>query len=115
MFLSRGHAPAVAGKGQVRLDEHGPCRREIIRKALPALGLKTDLIYHGVQREIFVAPLAKNTQAYLRGEHTNLNWFDRPASDLFGAFRERWLLPRAQRDQRYREFLRESYRIWHRF
>lgn len=89
-------------------------RREIIRKALPALGLKTDLIYHGVQREIFVAPLARNTQQFLRGEHQRLQWYGRPASDLFESFRERWLLPRAQRDQRYRDFKRENYRIWHR-
>lgn len=89
-------------------------RREIIRKALPALGLKTDLIYHGVKREIFVAPLAHNTPAFLRGEHSRLRWFHRPAENLIAAFRERWLLPRAQRDLRYREFSRENYRIWNR-
>ncbi|RME59135.1 DUF4338 domain-containing protein [Candidatus Parcubacteria bacterium] len=89
-------------------------RREIIRKALPALGLKRDLIYHGVQREIFVAPLAHNTREFLRGEHSRLRWFHRPAADLFEAFRERWLLPRALRDARYREFSRDSYRLWHR-
>ncbi len=89
-------------------------RREIIRKALPELGLKTDLIYHGVQREVFVAPLAQNTREFLRGEHQRLRWFHRPAADLFEAFRERWLLPRARRDARYREFSRESYRLWHR-
>ena len=89
-------------------------RREVIRKTLPALGLKTDLIYHGVEREIFVAPLAHNTRGFLRGEHSRLRWFHRSAADLFEAFRERWLLPRAQRDSRYREFSRESYRIWRR-
>jgi hypothetical protein len=89
-------------------------RREIIRKTLPALGLKTDLIYHGVQREIFVAPLAHNTRDFLQGEHSRLRWFHRSAADLFESFRERWLLPRAQRDQRYRDFLRESYRLWQR-
>jgi len=89
-------------------------RREIIRKALPALGLKTDLIYHGIKREIFIAPLARNTREFLCGEHSRLRWFHRPAADLFEAFRERWLLPRAHRDPRYRDFKRESYRIWHR-
>lgn len=89
-------------------------RREIIRKALPALGLNPNLVYHGVQREIFVAPLAHNTQAFLCGEHTHLRWFSRPIADLFEAFRNRWLLPRAQRDHRYRDFRRENYRIWNR-
>jgi hypothetical protein len=34
--------------------------------------------------------------------------------DLFGWFRERWLLPRAARDDSYRSFEAESYRLWHR-
>lgn len=89
-------------------------RRELVRKALPLLGLSRELVYHGVQREIFAAPLARNTLAFLRGEHQRLQPFARTAAELFAWFRERWLLPRAARDNRYREFEAESYRLWSR-
>lgn len=87
-------------------------RRELIRKALPLLGLSPELMYHGVRREIFAAPLATNAAAFLRGEHQQLSPFQRTAADLFAWFRERWLLPRAARDMRYRSFEPKSYRLW---
>lgn len=89
-------------------------KREILRKALPLIGLSRELVYHGVRREIFVAPLAKNTQAFLRGENQRLNRYGRTADELFVWFRERWLLPRAARDNSYRAFDPETYRLWRR-
>jgi hypothetical protein len=38
--------------------------------------------------------------------------YDWPAADLAEAFKERWLLPRAERKPEYREFRREEYRLW---
>lgn len=87
-------------------------KRELLRKALPLVGLSRELLYHGVKREIFVAPLAENTSAFLRGDHEQLLSYDRTADDLFKWFRERWLLPRAARDDSYRTFNPESYRLW---
>lgn len=87
-------------------------RRELVRKVLPLLGLSRDLVYHGVQREIFVASLASNTKAFLRTEHQRLRSYGRTVEDLFTWFRERWLLPRATRDERYRHFDPGSYRLW---
>lgn len=87
-------------------------RREIVRKTLPLLGLSQNLIYHGVKREIFLAPLAENTAAFLMGDHNRLRYYQRTADDLFDWFRNRWLLPRASRDSRYREFEPETYRLW---
>jgi hypothetical protein len=87
-------------------------RRELVRKALPLLGLSRELVYHGVQREIFVIPLAANSAEFLRGEHQELLSYKRSARDLFGWFRERWLLPRAVSNNRYRTFDPASYRLW---
>jgi hypothetical protein len=87
-------------------------RREVLRKALPLLGLSPDLLYHGVSREIFVVPLASNTREFLRGEEPDVESLVRTAEELFGWFRERWLLPRALRDQSYKLFSPEDYRIW---
>jgi hypothetical protein len=87
-------------------------KRELLRKVLPVLGLSRELVYHGVRREIFVAPLARNAAAFLRGESQRLRPYRRSVSELFEWFRERWLLPRAERDGRYRAFDPESYRLW---
>ena len=87
-------------------------KREVLRKVLPRLGLSPELLYHQVEREVFLVPLAKNSQAFLRGEHNRLRWHDRPAAEIFAWFRGRWLLPRAERDPSYAFFEREAYRLW---
>ena len=87
-------------------------RRELIRKALPLLGLSQELLYHGVKREIFVAPLAANAKAFLRGDDQELHYHAHEVGDLFEWFRKRWLLPRSNRDTRYRSFSPSDYRLW---
>ena len=87
-------------------------RREIVKKSLPKLGLSSEWLYHGVEREIFVIPLAENTRQILRGEDSQPMWHDQAADDLYEWFRERWLVRRVQWDQRYLEFDADSYRIW---
>lgn len=89
-------------------------RRELLRKALPLLGLSPDLVYHGVQREIFAAPLASNSLEFLRGGYDKLQYYDYNIEELFNWFRERWLLPRSWRDKNYLSFNRNSYRLWSR-
>jgi hypothetical protein len=87
-------------------------RREVVRKSLISLGIKSDWTYHGVRREVFVVPLAKNTQEFLRGEHSRLLWLDHPVEDLAVFFRERWLFPRIQNGQSYKSWNREEWRLW---
>ena len=87
-------------------------RRELIRKTLPLLGLSPELLYHGVKREIFVASLAANTTSFLRGDDRCLQWYDYSVDNLFGWFRNRWLLPRAARDKSYQDFDSDAYRLW---
>lgn len=87
-------------------------RREVVRKCLRELGLAADWLYHGIKRQVFVAPLAKNTREFLRGDHSRLFWHHRSTNEIFHSFRNRWLLPRARRNPQYRGFIRESYRLW---
>jgi hypothetical protein len=87
-------------------------RREVVRKCLLSVGLPDALMYHGVQREVFGVPLARNAREFLRGEHSRLQWHKQSASDLFLSFRERWLLPRAARTSEYRDFDPKEYRLW---
>jgi hypothetical protein len=87
-------------------------RREVIRKSLISLGLTSEMVYHGIQREFFVVPVASNAAEYLRGQHIRLRPKTYTVRQIFAHFRERWLLPRADRDHKYRDFEAASYRLW---
>jgi hypothetical protein len=87
-------------------------KREVIRKCLSKIGLSADLIYHGIQREIFAAPLGREAIRFLRGEVSRPCFYDWPVSHLSELFAERWLHSRAERKPGYREYDREHYRIW---
>jgi hypothetical protein len=87
-------------------------RREVLAKCLRKIGLSKNWLVHGVQREVFVVPLASNALPFLRGEQARLLSFDRPASTLIEAFRNRWLLPRAERDDRYQQWTSHEWRLW---
>jgi len=87
-------------------------RREVIGKCLKTLNLSSDWLNHGIQREIYVVPLAENTRNFLQGYDKMLVEVDQSVEDLFAFFRERWLLPRATRDKRYLSYDPESYMLW---
>ncbi|MCS7160830.1 MAG: DUF4338 domain-containing protein, partial [Gemmatales bacterium] len=87
-------------------------RREVVRKVLADLGLSSYLMNHGIRRELFVMPLAQNAREFLRGEHQRLLWFHQPADELAAYFRERWLIPRAKLRPEFRDYCRESFRLW---
>ena len=85
-------------------------RIRVVRKALERLQLPPNLLRHGVRRGVYLAPLAKNTVAFLNGEASKLQWHHRPLGDIVAYWKERWLLPRASRDSSYRDFNSESWR-----
>jgi hypothetical protein len=83
-------------------------RMRTIRQAMNRLGVYGEPLKHGIQREVFVAPLAKNYQEYLRGDHRVPRYFDRPMSDVASYFTERWLLPRSQRISDWKLWTRQN-------
>ncbi|MGH8007283.1 MAG: Druantia anti-phage system protein DruA [Candidatus Binatia bacterium] len=89
-------------------------KREVVLKALSILGLPQALIYHGVRREVFVAPLATNTREFLSGRDPDLSRESRSMREIAEFFHDRWLLPRASWDHRYTSFRADSYALWKR-
>lgn len=88
-------------------------RREVIQKALQAMGLPSRAMrFHGVQREVFLNPLARNSYAYLRGEAEELDFFDDSADDVAAFWRERWAVPRSQRDTSWLAFDPNTWRLY---
>lgn len=87
-------------------------RREVIRKCLSAIGLPSDWVYHGIEREVFVIPLAHNSREFLRGEHSRLRWYRQSEAQMFEYFRDRWMLPRASWDDRFKSWCKDEWTIW---
>ena len=87
-------------------------RREVVKKCLPLLGISSDWVYHGIEREAFVVPLARNSREFLCGTHEQPLWYDLSEADIFEHFRERWMLPRSAKDSRYVEWSRNRWRLW---
>jgi len=74
-----------------------------IRICLEELGLSSDLLKHGILREVYTVPLASNYIEYLIGEAPSPDYYDLPASELIAFFKKRWFIPRAERVKRYRD------------
>jgi hypothetical protein len=87
-------------------------RREVLLKTFGLLGLSPKLMYHGIAREVFVVPLASNTMPFLGGTTDVLETFERPFAELALWWQKRWAVPRARRDESYRRFERQSWRLW---
>ena len=75
------------------------------RVALSALGLKSDMLHHGVQREVFLCKLASNAERILRTGK------GRPRLSTLLTVKEigqlavqRWMLPRSERMTEYRNW-----------
>ncbi len=87
-------------------------RREVIQRALDALGYHRQLRMHGIRRQVFVAPLMGNTLALLRGEATEPAWSTLSVDELSGWWRKRWAVPRSTRNTEGQEFDPCSWRLW---
>lgn len=87
-------------------------RKDVIQKTLAELKLPQGWLNHGIKREIYVAPLAENTHDFLCGHESELNYYNQPVSKLFMWFRKRWLLPRSERDLRYKEWEPKEWKLW---
>ncbi len=87
-------------------------RREVLQRALEALGLPSrQLRVHGIQREVFAAPLARNVKEFLCGTDRRLDWQCLATRELSLYWRKRWAIPRVEREG-LPEFDRESWRLW---
>ncbi len=74
----------------------------ILRTAFRELNLPQNLLFHGVQRQLFIAPLANNYKDYFCSPDVEPQLIDYPQKTLINFFIARWFLPRAQRLSNYK-------------
>jgi len=87
----------------------GPRRKwQTMVRALDQLGLSSDLLRHGVKREVFLFRLVNNLEDYLEGRDAEPVYRNLPFSELIAWWRERWLLPRAERVDGWRAWRKEE-------
>jgi len=79
----------------------------VARTALEKLGIDANTILkHGIEREVYAIPLAKNWQDILLGKQKNVRSCVLPVSEIADFCLHRWVIPRAARDKRYKRFAR---------
>jgi hypothetical protein len=82
-------------------------RMRVARTAMQKIGLNgNDILNHGISREVYAFPLAKNCQEILLGNHKEAQSCVLPTSEIVQFCLKRWVEPRAARDNRYMTFAR---------
>ena len=80
-------------------------RLRTTRAALTALGLKGDMLRHGVQREVFFCPLASNAIEILQSGEGQPDLSSLlSAKEVSELAIQRWVVPRASRRDEYRHW-----------
>jgi hypothetical protein len=81
----------------------------LVRAVLDDLGYQSDLLRHGIMREVFACNLATNTERVLRGEVGHFQYRRLLSVQQIGEFgKNRWLVPRALRRPEFRFWTREQ-------
>ena len=64
------------------------------------------------KREVFAVPLAKNFREVLCGEQTRCLWRRRSTEAIAGFCKDRWIVPRSERDPSFKNVTRDPAPIW---
>jgi hypothetical protein len=83
-------------------------RMRVIRAALHELGLDGEILRHGIQRQVFVMPLAADTREYLLGTIAAPTYPTLPVATIADAALARWVVPRSERDTSFRRVTRRT-------
>jgi hypothetical protein len=86
----------------------GPSRKlRIINQAMTLLGFEKGT-QHSIQRGVYLFPLAENVKEVIKkGERPK--WIKRPVAGLNEYWKNRWAIPRSERDKSYLEFISEHF------
>jgi hypothetical protein len=78
-------------------------RLRALRLAMTLIGLRPELLRHGVKREVFITELASNARDILKGTRKKPKYCDLlSVEEIAGLAKARWIVPRAERCPDYR-------------
>lgn len=105
LLAETGHAYAAGN----RFGDGPNWRLRVARVALREIGMDEKVVLnHGVAREVYAAPLAANWREVLQGTEQEAQPFVWPTDQVAERCLQRWVVPRATRDESYRAFRPES-------
>lgn len=83
-------------------------RLRAIRKCLEDVGFDSSILNHGIKRQIFLCPTHENSYSFLREESGKLrNCLMMPCSEISSKAINRWMIPRARRDDSYKHWTQD--------
>lgn len=78
-------------------------RLRALRLAMSLIGLRPELLRHGVKREVFITELASNAREVLKGQRKHPKYDGlQTVAEIAALAKERWIIPRAERCPDYR-------------
>ncbi|MEK6701636.1 MAG: Druantia anti-phage system protein DruA [Planctomycetota bacterium] len=79
-------------------------RLRALRLAMGLVGLRPELLRHGIKREVFITELASNAQQILKGTRKIPKYDDLlSVAEISKLAKERWIVPRAERCPDFRD------------
>ena len=85
----------------------GPSKKmHLIGQAFSALGIRQGS-HHGIQRAVYLFPLASNLENVIKKEENPL-WYNHNECAMAEFWKQRWAIPRSERDKSYRDFKSQS-------
>ena len=80
-------------------------RLRVARAALEEIGIDgNSILKHGIEREVYTIPLAGNWQEILLGKQSQVCSWTSSTAEIADFCLNRWIVPRAARDGRYKSF-----------
>ena len=79
-------------------------KMRVIRRTLSLIGLDENLLRHGIEREVYVMPLARDWQKFLQGKSRTAVLKRPKAQEIASACLDRWIIPRAGRRPQFKDW-----------
>jgi len=87
-------------------------KMRVIRHSMKLLGINYKKYgKHGVKRGFYIAPLAENYKDFLNGDAKKPRYYEYKSEKLIEFFKTRYLLPRAERDLRWKDFTSSQIKV----
>ena len=102
LILEGGKSREIAEKNKYGSGANWKIR--VIQEGLKVLNLPSSITNHSLFREVFALPLADNFREYLNGRSNNLIVRNQSIQEITAAAKERWMLPRAQKLEGYKNY-----------
>lgn len=80
----------------------------VVRQGLSYVGLNPEILKHGIKREVYGFPLARNWKSYLQGNESEAIMENYSVEEISNFCLNRWIKPRAERMKGYRNWNRQN-------